>query len=82
MYALRSKAEGDRGPVPARAVDQHVGARMRERRIMLGLTQQQMADELNIVQSAINNRLKLAHWKHIEKTIHYISDLIKANDNI
>jgi len=44
-------------------------------------TQQQMADELNVVQSAINNRLKLAHWKHIEKTILYISDLIEANDN-
>ncbi len=39
-------------------------------------TQQQMADELSIAQSAVNNRLKLAKWKEIEKTIHYISALI------
>lgn len=44
-------------------------------------TQQQIADELNVVQSAINNRLKLAHWKHIEKTILYISHLIAHNGN-
>ena len=47
-----------------------------------GKTQQQMADELNIVQSAINNRLKLAHWKQIEKTIHYISALIQPDGHI
>jgi len=40
-------------------------------------TQQQMADELNVVQSAINNRLKLAKWKEIERTIHYISNLLE-----
>ena len=40
-------------------------------------TQQQMADELNIAQSAINNRLKLAKWKEIERTIHYISGLLE-----
>jgi hypothetical protein len=45
-------------------------------------TQQQMADELSIVQSAINNRLKLAHWKQIEKTIHYISGLIQPDGHI
>jgi hypothetical protein len=45
-------------------------------------TQQQMADELKVVQSAINNRLKLAHWKQIDKTIHYISALIAPNDLI
>lgn len=42
-------------------------------------TQQQMAEELNIVQSAINNRLKLAHWKQIENTIDYITTLIRHN---
>lgn len=40
-------------------------------------TQQQMADELNVVQSAINNRLKLAKWKEIERTIRYISALLE-----
>ena len=44
-------------------------------------TQQQIADELKVVQSAINNRLKLAHWKQIEKTILYISELIGPNGN-
>ena len=29
-------------------VDRHVGARMRERRVMLGLTQQQMADLIGV----------------------------------
>ncbi|HUH33910.1 MAG TPA: SatD family protein, partial [Daejeonella sp.] len=40
-------------------------------------TQQQMADQLNVGQSAINNRLKLAKWKEIERTIRYISALLK-----
>ena len=48
MSTLRSKAEGERGPAPARAVDQHVGARIRERRILLGLTQQQMAERIGV----------------------------------
>jgi hypothetical protein len=39
-------------------------------------TQQQMADELGIAQSAVNNRLKLSKWKEIEKTIKYLSLLI------
>ena len=43
---LKPKSE----PVRARAqdIDRHVGARMRERRIMLGLTQQQMADLIGV----------------------------------
>lgn len=40
-------------------------------------TQQQMADQLNVGQSAINNRLKLAKWKEIERTIRYISALLE-----
>ena len=44
-------------PVPAKkavpanrasAIDRHVGARVRERRIMLGLSQQQMADMIGV----------------------------------
>ena len=44
-------------PVPAKkavpanrasAIDRHVGARIRERRIMLGLSQQQMADMIGV----------------------------------
>jgi transcriptional regulator with XRE-family HTH domain len=44
-----------RGPTPARRstgrtqdIDRHVGARVRERRIMLGLTQQQLADLIGV----------------------------------
>lgn len=40
-------------------------------------TQQQMADELNVGQSAINNRIKLAKWKQIEKMNRYIETLIQ-----
>jgi DNA-binding XRE family transcriptional regulator len=37
--ALRGRAQN---------IDRHVGARMRERRIMLGLTQQQLADQMGV----------------------------------
>jgi DNA-binding XRE family transcriptional regulator len=44
-----------RGPAPTRRstgrtqdIDRHVGARVRERRIMLGLTQQQLADLIGV----------------------------------
>jgi DNA-binding XRE family transcriptional regulator len=44
-----------RSPAPARRstgrtqdIDRHVGARVRERRIMLGLTQQQLADLIGV----------------------------------
>jgi hypothetical protein len=42
-----------------------------------GKTQQEMADELKIAQSAVNNRLKLARWKEIDKTMRYIASLIQ-----
>jgi hypothetical protein len=41
-------------------------------------TQQQMAEELKIGQSAVNNRLKLAKWKQIEKMLSYIVSLIET----
>ena len=46
MATVMVKANASTGPGRSRAqdVDRHVGARMRERRIMLGLTQQQMAE--------------------------------------
>ena len=40
-------------------------------------TQQEMANELGVVQSAINNRLKLARWKNVEETIDSISSILK-----
>jgi transcriptional regulator with XRE-family HTH domain len=45
-------ARSNTKPVPRRSraqdVDRHVGARMRERRVMLGLTQQQMAELIGV----------------------------------
>jgi|SRR5690606_3538859 len=45
--------------------------------LLEGKTQQQMADELDVVQSAVNNRIKLANWKVIERSANYISSVIK-----
>jgi transcriptional regulator with XRE-family HTH domain len=36
------------GRAKAQDIDRHVGARMRERRVMLGLTQQQMAELIGV----------------------------------
>jgi DNA-binding XRE family transcriptional regulator len=41
-------AEKRVGRAGAQDVDRHVGARMRERRIMLGLTQPQLADLIGV----------------------------------
>ncbi len=44
--------------------------------LLEGKTQQQIANELHIGQSAVNNRIKLSHWKQIEKMNIYIESLI------
>ena len=46
----KTAAKSRDGPPRSRAqdIDRHVGARMRERRIMLGLTQQQMAELIGV----------------------------------
>src|SRR5919106_712952 len=50
MATVMVKSGGSSGPGRSRAqdIDRHVGARMRERRIMLGLTQQQMAELIGV----------------------------------
>jgi transcriptional regulator with XRE-family HTH domain len=50
MATVMVKPTPSPGPGRSRAqdVDRHVGARMRERRIMLGLTQQQMAELIGV----------------------------------
>ncbi len=47
MAKLSEKQSGP-GRSRAQDIDRHVGARMRERRIMLGLTQQQMAELIGV----------------------------------
>jgi transcriptional regulator with XRE-family HTH domain len=46
MAAAKSRDEPPRSR--AQDIDRHIGARMRERRIMLGLTQQQLADLIGV----------------------------------
>ncbi|MCR8558350.1 SatD family protein [Mucilaginibacter sp. BJC16-A38] len=41
-----------------------------------GYTQTKMAEALGIKQGAVNNRLKVAKWKEVEKGINYISKLV------
>jgi transcriptional regulator with XRE-family HTH domain len=50
MATVMAKTTHAPGPGRSRAqdIDRHVGARMRERRIMLGLTQQQMAELIGV----------------------------------
>ncbi len=42
------KSAVEKTPVRATDVDRHVGSRIRERRVMLGLSQQQMADMIGV----------------------------------
>lgn len=44
----RSDADEPRGSARANAADRHVGARIRERRVMLGLSQQQLAQMIGV----------------------------------
>ena len=50
MVAMKTKPKSQVGPGRSRAqdIDRFVGAKMRERRIMLGLTQQQMAELIGV----------------------------------
>ena len=44
-----------------------------------GYIQQKMAEELGIRQGAVNNRLRVAKWKEVEKGINYIANLLKQS---
>jgi transcriptional regulator with XRE-family HTH domain len=48
MNAAAKVPVNPRGRARPQDVDRHVGARMRDRRVMLGLTQQQMADLIGV----------------------------------
>ncbi len=48
MAMAAAKASNEAPRVRAQDIDRYVGARMRERRIMLGLTQQQMAELIGV----------------------------------
>ena len=46
-YTVNSMAKPNKGRLTA-AIDDHVGGRIRERRLMLGLTQQQLAEMIGV----------------------------------
>ena len=48
LTRVKSMAKPRRGRSTAAAIDDHVGGRIRERRIMLGLTQQQLAEMIGV----------------------------------
>lgn len=48
MMAKSATAAPGAGRSRAQDIDRHVGARMRDRRVMLGLTQQQMAELIGV----------------------------------
>ncbi len=48
MNNAAAKPTNPRGRARPQDIDRHVGSRMRERRIMLGLTQQQMAELIGV----------------------------------
>jgi transcriptional regulator with XRE-family HTH domain len=48
VAAARVRSSNEAGRARPQDIDRHVGARMRERRIMLGLTQQQMAELIGV----------------------------------
>jgi transcriptional regulator with XRE-family HTH domain len=77
MATVMVKSSTKPGPGRARAqdTDRHVGARMRERRIMLGLTQQQMAELIGVTYQQAHkyekgiNRVAAGRLYHIAQAL-------------
>ena len=78
MMAKPAAQGGQSGPGRSRAqdIDRHVGARMRERRIMLGLTQQQMAERLGISREHYNG-LERGRYPVTERTALVVELLLR-----
>ena len=49
----RAKLQGIRAQRSVQGIDRHIGARMRERRVMLGLVQQQLAELIGITSQEV-----------------------------
>ena len=77
MATVMAKSSTKPGPGRARAqdTDRHVGARMRERRIMLRLTQQQMAELIGVTYQQAHkyekgiNRVSAGRLYHIAQAL-------------
>ena len=50
--------------------------------VLANETQQAMANDLGVGQSAIHNRLKLARWKKVEKTLAFMARRLSADSSI
>jgi transcriptional regulator with XRE-family HTH domain len=80
MATVMIKSSTKPGPRRARAqdTDRHVGARMRERRIMLRLTQQQMAELIGVTYQQAHkyekgiNRVSAGRLYHIAQALEHI----------
>ncbi|MEM7041599.1 MAG: helix-turn-helix transcriptional regulator [Alphaproteobacteria bacterium] len=92
MATVMVKPNPSPGPGRSRAqdIDRHVGARMRERRIMLGLTQQQMAELIGVTYQQAHkyekgiNRVAAGRLYHIAQAlgvdVGYFFDGLNSND--
>ena len=72
---VKSSTRPGLGRARAQDTDRHVGARMRERRIMLGLTQQQMAELIGVTYQQAHkyekgiNRVAAGRLYHIAQAL-------------
>ncbi|MEM9440929.1 MAG: helix-turn-helix transcriptional regulator [Pseudomonadota bacterium] len=92
MATVMVKPNPSPGPGRSRAqdIDRHVGARMRERRIMLGLTQQQMAELIGVTYQQAHkyekgiNRVAAGRLYHIAQAlgvdVGYFFDGLNSSD--
>lgn len=92
MATVMVKPTPSPGPGRSRAqdIDRHVGARMRERRIMLGLTQQQMAELIGVTYQQAHkyekgiNRVAAGRLYHIAQAlgvdVGYFFDGLNSHD--
>jgi len=75
MNIASNKQSRRRGPARPQDIDRHVGNRMRERRIMLGLTQQQLADLIGVTYQQAHkyekgiNRVSAGRLFHVARAL-------------
>ncbi len=72
----------------AQDIDRHVGGRMRERRIMLGLTQQEMAELIGVTYQQAHkyekgiNRIAAGRLHHIARALVPIQEGVERNQRV
>jgi DNA-binding XRE family transcriptional regulator len=61
---VKSSTKAAPGRARAQDTDRHVGARMRERRVMLGLTQHQLAELIGVTYQQAHTFIAIPTRKH------------------